>query len=306
MTRKLEYIIDKDYAGCRVQAFLKSHGYSSRMIKDLKKNPHGILIGNKKVTVLKQLRRGDKLTVYIKDPVQTSVVPVNLPIGIVYEDKDVIVCDKPAFMATHPSQGNYDNTLANALAYHFQQTGRQCAVRFVNRLDKNTSGLILAAKNAYASAVLSDALKEKRIHRSYLAFVEGCPRPAKGVIDAPIVRQECTVIKRCVDFDIGARAVTHYKVLRQGEFSLVRLWLETGRTHQIRVHMSYIGTPVAGDFLYGHEHSAGIGRHALHSASLEFCHPLSGEKLSFVSALPQDMLEIYQKQWGEYNETACI
>ena len=298
--RKLEYIIDSDFAGRQVLAFLKAHGYSSRMIKDLKKNPHGIMIGNKKVTVLKQLRRGDKLTIYIKDPAQTSVLPVKLPIDIVYEDKDVIVCNKPAFMATHPSQGNFDNTLANALAYHFQQTGQQCAVRFVNRLDKNTSGLILAAKNAYASAVLSDDLRQKRIARTYLAFVEGCPEPEQGVIDAPIARQECTVIKRCVDFDRGAVAVTHYKVLCRGDFSLLRLWLETGRTHQIRVHMSYIGTPVAGDFLYGHEFSGGMQRHALHSASLEFYHPLTDEKMSFESDLPEDMVTIYKKQWGEY------
>ena len=280
-------------------AFLKSHGFSSRMIKELKKNPHGILIGNKKSTVLKQLKRGDRLTVYIKESAPPSVVPADLPLDIVYEDRDVVVCNKPPFMATHPSQYNFDNTLANALAFHFRQNGDDCAIRPVNRLDKNTSGLILIAKNAHASGVLSGDLRDKRIHREYLAFVEGCPEPPIGVIDAPIARLDGSTIQRHVDFESGARAVTHYEVKKRGEYSLVRLWLETGRTHQIRVHMSYIGYPVAGDFLYGHEFSGGMRRHALHSASIEFIHPISGEKMRFESDIPQDMAILYEKQWGE-------
>lgn len=300
MIRRLEYIIDGDFAGRQVLAFLKAHGYSLRMIKELKKNPHGIMIGNKKSTVLKQLRRGDRLTIYIKESAPPAVVPTELPLDIVYEDRDVAVCNKPPFMATHPSQGNFDSTLANALAFHFLQNNEECAIRPVNRLDKNTSGLILIAKNAHASGVLSKDLKEKRIHREYLAFVEGCPDEDIGAVSAPIARDDCSVIKRCVDFEKGAEAVTHYEVIRRGEFSLMQLWLETGRTHQIRVHMSYIGHPVAGDFLYGHEFSGGMRRHALHSASLEFVHPISGKQMRFEAELPQDMTALYEKQWGEY------
>lgn len=301
MIRKLMYEIDDEFAGRQVLSFLKARGFSSRMIKELKKNPHGIMIGNKKSTVLKQLRRGDRLTVYIKETAFERVVPAELPLDIVYEDRDVVVCNKPPFMATHPSQDNFDNTLANALTFHFLQNGEDCAVRPVNRLDKNTSGLILVAKNAHASGVLSSDLKEKRIKRQYLAFVEGCPQAACdfNVVDAPIARENGSVIKRCVDFANGVPAVTHFEIVRSGEYSLLRLWLETGRTHQIRVHMSYIGCPVAGDFLYGHEFSGGMKRHALHSQSLDFIHPISGEHLHFEADMPQDMRNLFEKQWGE-------
>lgn len=300
MIRKLEYMIDSESAGCTVLSFLRSHGFSSRMIKELKKNPHGILIGNKKSTTLKQLKSGDRLTVYIKETHRCSIEPADIPIDVVYEDKDVVVVNKPPFMATHPSQGNHGDTLANALTFRFNG---ECAVRPVNRLDKNTSGLILVAKNAHASGVLSNDLKVKRIHREYLAIVEGVPEHVHGVIDAPISRAAGSTIERCVDFEHGDSAVTHYDVTASGGgFSLLRVWLETGRTHQIRVHMAYIGHPVAGDFLYGTEFSGGIARHALHSATLDFTHPITNERLHFEAPLPQDMKKLLEK----INETACI
>ncbi len=294
MIRKLQFTIDENFAGKQVLAFLKYKNFSSRLIKDLKRNPHGILIGNKKVTVLKTLKKGDVLTVYIKDKEERAenITPVNHPVEILYEDKDVVVCVKPPFMATHPSADNYGTTLANALAYHFEQNGGPATIRPVNRLDKNTSGLILIAKNMHSSAVLSADLRDKKIKREYLAIVEGSPKDDEGTVDAPIARCYDSVIKRCVDFEKGDTAITHYKVIKKGEFSLLRLWLETGRTHQIRVHMSYIGCPVAGDFLYGKEFSGGIKRHALHSHTLEFVHPISGETMFFKSPMPEDMNEI--------------
>lgn len=306
MIRKLVYEIPEEFDKKPVQNFLRAQGFSSRMIKDLKKNPHGILIGNKKCTALKLLKKGDRLTVYIKEKNAGGATPVDLPLDIVYEDKDVVVCNKPPFMATHPSQNNRETSLANALAFHFEKNGEDCPVRPVNRLDKNTSGLILIAKNAHASGVLSGDLKEKKIQREYLAFVEGCPDADSGTVDAPIARCEGSTIARCVDFEKGERAVTHYTVLKRGEFSLLRLRLETGRTHQIRVHMSHIGHPVAGDFLYGTEFSGGIDRHALHSYTLTFTHPITGEKMDFVSTLPEDMKQLYIKQWGQYEETFGI
>ena len=300
MIRKIQYTIDDSFAGKQVLSFLKYKNFSSRLIKELKRNPHGILIGNKKVTVLKTLKKGDVLTVYIKekDEGAENITPVYHPIDILYEDKDVLVCVKPPFMATHPSQDNYGTTLANALCYHFEKNGGPATIRPVNRLDKNTSGLILIAKNMHAAGVLSDDLRQKKIKRTYLAFVEGCPEDKKGTIDAPIKRCEGSTIKRCVDVD-GDRAVTHYEVLKEGEFSLVRLWLETGRTHQIRVHMSHIGNAVAGDFLYGTEFSGGLSRHALHSYTLEFTHPVTNEVMKFTAEMPEDMQELYNKQFGE-------
>ena len=289
MIRKLEYEIDESFHGKTVLVFLKAQGFSSRIIKDIKYNPHGILIRNKKVTVQKQLKRGDKLTVYIREKEESSVVPRELPLDIVYEDRDVIVCNKPPFMATHPSQDNYDTTLANALAFYFLQKNDDCIIRSVNRLDKNTSGIILIAKNALAAGILSDDLRDKRIEREYIAFVEGRV-DGDGTVDAPIARAEGSTIKRCVDFNNGERAVTHYTVLKSSDgVSCIKLKLETGRTHQIRVHMSHIGHAVVGDFLYGKEGIFGMERHALHSANITFTHPVTKQKMYFEAPLPEDM-----------------
>lgn len=288
MIRKLEFIIDESFAGKTVLVFLKAQGFSSRIIKDIKYNPHGILIKNKKVTVQKQLKKGDRLTVYIREKQENEVKPVNIPLDIVYEDRDVIVVNKPPFMATHPSQDNYDNTLANALTYYFGQKNENCAIRPVNRLDKNTSGLILVAKNALSAGILSDDLKAGKIQRQYLAIVEGGVLQ-NGTVDAPIGRADGSAIKRCVRND-GDRALTHYEVLKSGkDFSLIKLTLETGRTHQIRVHMSHIGHAVAGDFLYGREFSGGMKRHALHSYNIRFTHPVDKTELYFEIGLPDDM-----------------
>ena len=294
MIRKLEFEIDESFHAKTVLVFLKAQGFSSRIIKDIKYNPHGILIRNKKVTVQKQLKRGDKLTVYIREKEETSVVPRELPLDIVYEDRDVIVCNKPPFMATHPSQDNFDTTLANALAYYFRQKNDDCIIRSVNRLDKNTSGIILIAKNALAAGILSDDLREKKIEREYIAIVEGRV-DGDGTVDAPIARAEGSTIKRCVDFEKGERAVTHYRVLKSADnFSCIKLKLETGRTHQIRVHMSHIGHAVVGDFLYGTEFLGGIERHALHSANITFTHPITKQKMYFEAPLPKDMEKLYE------------
>ncbi len=289
MTRKLEFVIDENFHQKTVLTFLKAQGFSSRIIKDIKYNPHGILIRNKKVTVQKTLKKGDKLTVYIREKEGESAVARDIPIDIIYEDRDVIVVNKPPFMATHPSQNNYDTTLANALTHHFLKNGDDCAVRSVNRLDKNTSGIILVAKNALSAGILSNDLKNNKIHREYLAVIEGCPKQKEGVIDAPIARADGSAIKRCVDFEKGEHAITHYEILKEGEFSLARLWLETGRTHQIRVHMSHIGHAVVGDFLYGTEFLGGINRHALHSVNIKFTHPVTKEQLYFEAPIPEDM-----------------
>lgn len=304
MIRKLQFTADENFAGKTVLALLQANRFSSRVIKELKRTPRGILIGNKKATVLKTLRKGDVVTVYIHDKAGDNIVPADIPIDILFEDRDIMVINKPPFMATHPSQDNFDTSLVNAVAYHLQQKNENCTIRPVNRLDKNTSGLILVAKNAHASGILSDDLKVKKIEREYLAFVEG-KIDTDGTVDAPIAREGDSVIKRCVS-EKGEKAITHYRVLKSGEFSFLRLKLETGRTHQIRVHMSHIGHSVAGDFLYGTEFSGGIKRHALHSYTLKFTHPVTREVMEFSAPLADDMKEIYERQWGAFDETACI
>ena len=217
------------------------------------------------------------------------IAPVPLPLTIVYEDEDLLVLDKPPDMPIHPSMGNYENTLANALAYYYEQQERPFIFRCINRLDRDTSGLLIVAKNAYSSVVLSAQMKERHIHREYLAVVQGLA-PERGTIDAPIGRQPGSVIARCVDPVSGEPAITHYTRVAaspDGTYSLMRIHLDTGRTHQIRVHMGHIGHPLPGDFLYCPDYRH-FGRQPLHSHRLSFTHPVTGEEMTFTSPLPED------------------
>ena len=297
--RKIVYEIEEKDRGRTVLSYLKERGYSSRVLAALKQNPYGITIGRKRVTVQKQLRPGDCLTVRIgnrerqREP--DRIPPAEMPLSIVYEDEDLLVVNKPPRMATHPSQGNHGHTLANGVAYYMMQKEKDFVFRPVHRLDKDTSGLILLGKNAYSAGVMGEALKEKRINRTYLAVLDGVLPENSGTIDAPIARRPGSVLARQVD-PRGDRAVTHYRVLAQNErCTLVRLRLETGRTHQIRVHMAYLGAPVAGAFLYGAEDPA-LGRQALHSETLSLIHPVRGEPLFFRCPLPEDLADYLNAQ----------
>ena len=199
-----------------------------------------------------------------------------------------MVLDKEANQPIHPSINNYDNTLANGLAWYFSQKNEPFVYRCINRLDRDTTGLLIVAKNMLSAAILSEMGKRREIHREYLAIVQG-EIAADGTVDAPIARMADSIIARCVDFTNGETAVTHFKRLCfQNNLSLVSLKLETGRTHQIRVHMKYIGHPLIGDFLYNPDFSL-IKRQALHSHKLSFFHPITKEWLSFTSPLPKDM-----------------
>ena len=294
--RKLEYKIDEKWDGKTVKSLLQHEGFSSRMISGLKKNPKGICIGNKKVTVLKVLHAGDTLIVRVRnrpeDEAADRVVPADIPIDILYEDEDIIVVNKPADLPTHSAQNNHDRTLGNALAFYWQQHGKRYIYRPVSRLDKDTTGAIIVAKNAHAAGKLSGALKERDIHRQYIAIVSG-QLEGEGVIDRPILRCEDSIIKRKVGTsdqeNEQTKAITHFKVLQSGaEYSVVLLRLETGRTHQIRVHMASIGHPLCGDWLYGQENDL-LCRPALHSYDVSFVHPLSGERMKFTAPVPEDM-----------------
>ena len=303
--RKITYQIEEADAGRTVLSFLKERGFSTRVLAGLKRNPYGITIGKKRVTVQKQLKKGDTLTVRIANKesqvANEHIPPVEMPLAVVYEDEDVLVLNKPPRLATHPSLGNHGNTLANGVAYYMQSKGKEFVFRPVHRLDKDTSGAILLGKNAHSAGVLGEDLKAKKVSRSYLAILEGILPEKKGMVDAPIARKDGSVLARTVD-PKGDRAVTHYEVLAEGEgYSLVRLVLETGRTHQIRVHMAYLGAPVAGDFLYGREEPA-LGRQALHSETLAFTHPVSGEALFFRCPLPEDLLGFLKEKGIEHHE----
>lgn len=289
MERILTYHIDSLSAGKNITAFLKEQGYSRHMFTHLKRTENGILKNGKWAYTSEKLLEGDVLTVHIVEESSSSqIVPVKMELVIVYEDEDILILDKPADMPIHPSINNYENTLANGLAYYFSSKGVAFTYRCINRLDRDTTGLLIIAKNMLSAAILSDMVKSRNIHREYLAVAQG-ETPESGIIDAPIARKENSAIERIIDFERGERAVTYYRRLAfKNGYSLVSLKLETGRTHQIRVHMKYLGYPLPGDFLYNPRYSR-INRQALHSHRLEFDHPITKEKLIFTSPLPADM-----------------
>ena len=286
MNRVLTYVITAEQAGMKIGDFLRMTGYSRHVIIHLKKTENGILLNGEWAYVGQFLKEGDHLEIrIIESESSEQIVPSELPLDIVYEDEDLLIINKPADMPIHPSINNYDNTLANALMWYYQQKGETFVYRCINRLDRDTTGLLIVAKNMLSGGILSDMSKKREIHREYLAIAEG-KVPQEGVIDAPIARKEESVIERCVDFEKGDRAVTHYWRLdyRNG-YSLVRLKLETGRTHQIRVHMKYLGHPLTGDYLYNPDYRI-LNHQALHSWKLAFRHPITGAQMQFKADPP--------------------
>jgi len=223
---------------------------------------------------------GDLVTVaFPPEPMGKSLEPWDLTLNIVYEDEWLLVIDKPSGIPVIPTRRYPDGTLANALVHYYGQIGLDSTVHFVNRLDKDTAGLLVVAKYRHVHHLLTTDIKQ--VQRRYLAWVNGCPHPLKGTVNAPIARLEEGSVLRGVRED-GQPSVTHYEVLkRDGWKSLVECRLETGRTHQIRVHMSYIGCPLVGDSLYGDTSNMGGGQH-LTSCFLAFKHPLTGKHLEFI------------------------
>jgi len=288
MERILTHTVTAEWDGARLDSLLRTdYKMSGSLIKELKRTSDGLLINAQPAKTTDTLSLGDTVTITMREEASEHIAPVKLDFGVVYEDEDILIADKPPDMPTHISQGNYDNTLSNAVMYYFAQRGEDCVFRAVNRLDKDTSGILCIAKNKYIHARLCGDFGAKAVSRKYLAIV--CGNIGDGVVDAPIGRSGESVIKRCVT-DEGARAVTHYRTVDTfGSYSLVELRLETGRTHQIRVHMAHLGTPLLGDWLYGEENKELFHRTALHSYYLSLTHPLTGERLEFTSELPSDM-----------------
>ena len=287
--RTLQYRITESDTYSNIHELLKAHGYSSTVIRHLKETENGIQRNGVWSRVYEPLCSGDTVTILLTEEVSSeNIVSTPLPLNIVYEDEDLLVINKPAGMPIHPSQGNYDNTLANACAYYFQQKGEPFTYRCINRLDRDTTGLLILARHAYSASLLSSMVAKREIHREYLALATGLV-PDSGVIEAPIARVDGSTIEREVNFETGEFARTHYKCLEyKNGYSLVSLKLDTGRTHQIRVHMKYIGHPLPGDFLYNPDYSV-IRRQALHSYRLTFTHPITGKELQFTAPFPDDM-----------------
>ena len=258
-----------------------------------------VLVNGKSVSKNYKLHSGDEVTVEIPEPEPMDAVPEDIPLEIVYEDSDLLVVNKPKGMVVHPAHGNYTGTLVNALLHHCGDSlsGINGVIRpgIVHRIDKNTSGLLIVAKNDAAHLHLAEQIKAHSFTREYEAVAVGAFKEPSGTVDAPIGRHKTDRKKMCVTQENSRNAVTHYEVLKQyGGYAHVRLRLETGRTHQIRVHLAYIGHPVLGDDVYGKPYK-GLDGQCLHARKIGFIHPTTGEYMEFSSELPEYFQAVLRK-----------
>lgn len=288
--RYLQIPIGEELHGQEVNTILRRTLHlSGTVLRRIKRLDDGITVDGKRVTVRHRVQVGEVLSVRLTDPVPTSgTVPTPGPLDIVWEDEDVVVVNKSPGVLVHPGHGHFSDTLGNFLMYHYQQTGQECDFHPVHRLDKGTSGLLVVAKHPHAQEQLKQQLHTPQFRRVYLAVCDGQPPTPVGTVDAPIGLSADSMARAvCAQ---GQSARTHYRVLRAWDGgSLVELTLDTGRTHQIRVHMAHLGCPLTGDFLYGTQQPNQISRPALHSHQLSFTHPITGKHLAFTQPLPGDM-----------------
>ena len=293
----LEKSVEKGFEGRKIREYLKEEmGLSSRFIRGSAMGQR-ILVNNTPVRMNYVLKENDNIVISLNKKESQNIEPEKIDIEIVYEDNEIIVVNKGPNMVVHPTKRYQSGTLANALLYYFKETGQDCIVRLVSRLDMDTSGLIIIAKNQYAHMELSNNMQRNEIDKRYLALVHGHMEQMEGTIDKPIYRPEIEGnMKRVVD-ERGQRSITHYKVIeRLKDADLVECLLETGRTHQIRVHLSSLGHPIYGDTLYGYESDSEImPRQALHAYGLNFKSPRTKKPLELRAELPNDIKELLEK-----------
>ena len=289
---KLAYINSSKYSN--VKEVLKvEFSMSDRLLLKLKKLDKIYLNGNV-TSVNHPVLENDLIECYLDyEEDNSNIVPTEMPLNIIYEDEAYIVVNKPASIPVHPSMDHYTDSLSNGIAFYFNQIGLKKKIRPVNRLDKDTSGIVIFAKNEYIQECLVRQMKSKEFIKKYIAVVNGNLDNLEGTINAPIARKEGSIIERCVS-ETGDIAITHYKVLkRKTDFDIVECILETGRTHQIRVHFAYLGHSLLSDTLYGTSSSL-INRQALHAYKVEFTHPLSKKKVKYIATVPEDLNKLME------------
>ena len=289
---KLTYVNSSKYSN--VKEVLKAEfSMSDRLLLKLKKLDKIYLNGNV-TSVNHSVLENDSIECYLDyEEDNSNIVPTEMPLNIIYEDEAYIVVSKNAGIPVHPSMDHYTDSLSNGIAFYFNQIGLKKKIRPVNRLDKDTSGIVIFAKNEYIQECLVRQMKSKEFIKKYIAVVTGSLDNLEGTINAPIARKEGSIIERCVS-ETGDIAITHYKVLkRKPDFDIVECILETGRTHQIRVHFAYLGHSLLSDTLYGTSSSL-INRQALHAYEVEFTHPLSKKKVKYITTVPEDLNKLME------------
>lgn len=290
---ELNYIVKKSDTSIK-QILKNEFNMSERFILKLKTNKC-IYINNVCMPIHPSINEGDTLSIkenFIEDS-DGIVSNDNITLNILFEDDYLLILDKPAGIAVHPSILHYDNSLSNGVKSYFEKIGLRKKIRPVNRLDKDTSGIVIFSKNEYIQECLVRQMSNNIFKKKYIAILEGLLEKVSGTINAPIARKKDSIIERCID-ESGDIAISHYKVLqRLGTMTEVEYTLETGRTHQLRVHSAFIGHPIIGDSLYGNESSL-ISRQALHSYYVEFIHPITKKEMVIRSELPSDICRLLQ------------
>ncbi|MEF3303162.1 RluA family pseudouridine synthase [Paenibacillus sp. GYB003] len=301
----LTYVVPPEDDGAMLKTILRDRMQLSRkLLSRLKLTPEGITVGGERRYTSSRVKAGDVVEVRMEEEQSEDILPQELPLDILHEDNQLLIVNKPAGMIVHPTHGHYVNTLANAVVHHWLARGEKVRFRPVHRLDQETSGVLCIAKNPYAHQHISEQMQADAVEKTYLAVVYGAVERDRGTIDAPIDRDPQSPHVRIVT-PAGYRAVTHYETVRRygAEATLVRLRLETGRTHQIRVHMKHIGHPLIGDAMYGRDagpdepagasgktaEGPSLGRQALHAHMLAFAHPSDRRPVRFEAPLPADM-----------------
>lgn len=309
----LTVVVSPDEGGMTVRRVLERRlGVSRKLLSRLKLTDEGITVNGRRVYTSERVHEGDQVTIKMEQEESDDILAEPMPLDIVFEDRDLLIVNKPPGVVVHPTHGHYTGTLANGVVHHWKQRGEKVRFRPVHRLDEDTSGLVAIAKNPYVHQQLSEQLQRGEVDKRYRAYVYGAPVEFAGTVDAPIDRDPEEPHVRIVTPG-GYPSVTHYEreaVYGGGLASKVKLKLETGRTHQIRVHMKHIGCPLIGDKLYGYatqedsaaeggvseggspQMEAAVNRQALHAAVLGLTHPITRERMEFEAALPQDLQEL--------------
>lgn len=286
---ELTYIIKAQDTYKNVKDVLIKHFKISHRLLTKLKRQNCIYKNDIKCFVNDNVLINDKISVSFNYSEENNIVPINIPIDIIYEDESLLIVNKPYNMPVHPSHSHYTDSLSNGISYYFNSIKLYKKIRPVNRIDKDTSGIVVFAKNEYIQECLISQMKEHIFQKEYIAICDGILE-GSGIIDAPIARKAESIIEREININ-GEKAVTHYNILATSikhNFSVIQCKLETGKTHQIRLHMKHIGYPLLGDSLYGVP-SSFINRQALHSYKIEFIHPISLENITCIAPLPNDI-----------------